>query len=138
MSNYYKFLKTELNNYAGKFDRSILYIPDFFKLLCSLIDERNIDKEDKSNIYASLAYFVIPNDIIPEDIYGPAGYIDDMFVCVVVLEKLRNKYGIKLLEKHWKEDEDLADVLKLCLQKSKQMLSEKNLIESTLKAANLD
>lgn len=137
MTSYYKFLKAELNNYDGKFDQFILYIPDFFKLLCELVNE-NIDKKDKKDIYSALAYFVIPNDVIPEDLYGPAGYIDDMFICAVALNKLKNKYGIELLRKHWEQDEDLKEVLNLCLEKSKKVLTGKSLIKDVLKAASLD
>lgn len=137
MTDYYKFLKVELDNYEGTFDKFILYIPDFFKLLCRLVDE-NIDKEDKKDIYSALAYFVIPNDVIPEDIYGPAGYIDDIFICTVVLDKLTKKYGIDFLNKHWEQDEDLENVLNLCFKKSRNILEQKNLVEATLKAASLE
>jgi uncharacterized membrane protein YkvA (DUF1232 family) len=137
MTDYYKFLQAELDNYEGDFDKFILYIPDFFKLLCKLTEE-NIDKADKKEIYSALAYFVIPNDVIPEDLYGPAGYIDDMFVCTKVLEHLKSKYGINFLNKYWDQDEDLEEVLNLCLEKSQKILDEKSLLNDTLKAASLD
>lgn len=137
MTDYCKFLQTELDNYEGDFDKFILYIPDFFKLLCNLT-EANIDKIDKKDIYSALAYFVIPNDVIPEDIYGPAGYIDDIFVCTVVLNKIRKKYGISFLDKYWHQDEDLETVLNLCHEKSRKILNDRNLLQETLKAASLD
>lgn len=137
MKDYYNFLKAELNNYEGKFDKFILYIPDFFKLLCKLVDE-DIDRETKKDIYSALAYFVIPNDVIPEDLYGPAGYIDDMFICAVVLNRLKKKYGIEFLNKHWEQDEDLKDVLDICFKKSRKILTEKGLVKNILKAASLD
>ena len=34
-------------------------------------------------------YFVPPNDVISEEIYGPLGYIDDIFLCTVVLKKFK-------------------------------------------------
>ena len=36
-------------------------------------------------ISAAIAYYVAPDDIIPEEIYGPYGYIDDIFISVYVL-----------------------------------------------------
>ena len=137
MTDYYKFLQAELDNYEGDFDKFILYIPEFFKLLCKLTEE-NIDKIDKKEIYSALAYFVIPNDVIPEDLYGPAGYVDDMYVSAVVLSKLKDKYGIGFLNKYWDQDEELEEVLNLCLEKSQKILDEKNLLQDTLKAASLD
>ena len=46
------------------------YIPDFFKLLCNLLDE-NLKPEDRRKINSALAYFVILNDAMSEEIYGP-------------------------------------------------------------------
>ena len=137
MTDYHKFLQAELDNYEGDFDKFILYISDFFKLLCKLTEE-DIDRTDKKDIYSALAYFVIPNDVIPEDIYGPAGYIDDIFVCASVLDKIKSKYGIGFLSKHWDQDEDLEEVLAVCLEKSKAILTEKDLLQETLNAASLD
>jgi uncharacterized membrane protein YkvA (DUF1232 family) len=96
MKNYYDFLKYELDNFQGDFDSFILYIPDFFKLLCNLLDE-DFDKQDRRIINSALAYFVVPNDVILEEIYGPMGYVDDVFVCVKVLKKLQEKYGLEKL-----------------------------------------
>ena len=88
MKNYNDFLKEELNNFAGNFPQYINNIPEFFNLLCKLTEEK-VSKETKREIYAALAYFVLPNDVISEDVYGPAGYIDDLFVCCLVLKKIQ-------------------------------------------------
>ncbi len=32
-------------------------------------------------VLSTIAYFTLPVDIIPEDIEGPNGYIDDIFLC---------------------------------------------------------
>ena len=135
--DYYKFLKAGLDSYEGDFDKFIMYAPDFYSLLCKLTEE-NIDKEDKTKIYSALAYFIIPNDTIPEDLYGPAGFIDDIFVSASVLKGLSTKYGIEFLKKYWDQDEDLEKVITLCLDKSKEILRKKNLLEATIKLASLD
>jgi hypothetical protein len=61
-----------------------------------------------------------------------------MFVCTKVLEHLKSKYGINFLNKYWDQDEDLEEVLNLCLEKSQKILDEKSLLNDTLKAASLD
>jgi len=136
MKTYYDFLKYEINNFEGDFDNFILYIPEFFKLLCDLLEE-DILKEEKRMINTALAYFVVPNDIIPEDIYGPMGYVDDIFVCSVVLKQLHNKYE-KLFCKHWDYDEDFDTVLNTCYNKSKKILKDKNLIDDIFIYIGLD
>jgi uncharacterized membrane protein YkvA (DUF1232 family) len=136
MNSYYEYLKDEINNFEGDFESYILYVPDFFKLLCSLVDEK-IDKKDKKDIFSALAYFVIPNDIIPEDMYGPQGYVDDIFVCCAVLKRVSEKYGVKYLKRFWDQDESLEEVIYICYNKSKKLLEKKKLLKKTLKLAAL-
>ncbi|MBN4065793.1 DUF1232 domain-containing protein [Candidatus Amoebophilus asiaticus] len=138
MKNYYDFLKEELNNFQGDFDKFILNIPDFFQLLCDLLEEENINREDRQKINSALAYFVTPNDILPEEIFGPIGYVDDVFVCVTVLNEMREKYGLPKLEKLWGGDEDLNSVLKASYKRSYEILTEKELVDPILKFAGLE
>ena len=137
MKNYYEFLKYELDNFQGDFDKFILYIPDFFKLLCGLLDE-DFEKEDRRIINSALAYFVVPNDVIPEEIYGPMGYVDDIFVCVKVLKELQDKYGPEILVKLWDCDEELDDVLDYSYETSLEILKKQNLVERVLEYAAID
>ena len=136
MKTYYDFLKYEINNFEGDFDNFILYIPEFFKLLCDLLEE-DILKEEKRIINTALAYFVVPNDVIPEDIYGPMGYVDDIFVCSVVLNVLYKKYKT-LIHNHWNYDENFDTVLNTCYNKSFKILKEKNLIDDIFNYTGLE
>ena len=136
MKCYCDFLREELDNFEGNFDKFIFYIHDFFKLLCNLLDE-NLKPEDRRKINSALAYFVIPNDVISEEIYGPMGYIDDIFLCTVVLKEIKEKYGSDLLNKLWSHDEDLDYVLEYSYNRSHQILKEQNLVDDVLKYAGL-
>lgn len=136
MKEYYDFLKEEMDNFEGKFPKYVLYVPDFFRLLCKLTEEE-LDVKDKRLINSALAYFVIPNDVIPEDIHGPAGYIDDIYACAFVLKELKERYGIEMLNKLWEGEEDFEKVLELSYEESKKELEEKNLIDEVLKVACL-
>jgi len=137
MKGYQDFLKYELDNFEGDFDKFIMYIPEFFKLLCDLLEE-DIEKDMKRKINSALAYFVIPRDIIPEDIYGPAGYVDDIFVCCVVLKELIKEKGLEIINKYWDYDEDFEKVLDTCYKKSYDELKEKELINRVLESSSLD
>ena len=137
MKRFEAFLREELNNYEGDFDKFILYAPDFFKLLCELLDE-DLDNEDKRKINSALAYFVLPNDILPEETSGPLGYVDDIYVCCVVLKNLSTKYGIARIGKLWNQDEDFEVVLNKCFKGSENILKEKNLINIVLNKSALN
>jgi len=137
MKSFEAFLREDLNNYEGDFDKFILYAPDFFKLLCELLDE-DLDNEDKRKINSALAYFVLPNEIIPEETSGPLGYVDDIYVCCVVLKNLSTKYGIARINKLWNQDEDFEVVLNKCFKGSENILKEKNLINIVLNKSALN
>lgn len=137
MKSYYDFLKYELDNFQGYFDSFILYIPDFFKLLCDLLDD-DVDKQDRRIINSALAYFVAPNDVIPEKIYGPMGYVDDVFVCAAVLKKLQEKYGTEKLARLWDCDEELDAVVNYSYQKSLEILEKQDLAKQVLEYSGLE
>jgi len=137
MKGYQEFLKYELDNFEGNFDKFIMYLPEFFKLLCDLLEE-DIEKDMKRKINSALAYFVLPNDVISEEIYGPAGYIDDIFVCCVVLKELIKENGLEIINKHWDYDENFEEVLETCYKKSYDELKEKGLLNRVLEISSLD
>ena len=89
----------------------------FFKLLCNLLDE-DIKPEDRRKINSALAYFVTPNDVLSEEIYGPMSYVDNIYLCTVVLKEIQEKYGFDLLNNLWRHDEDLDYVLEYSYNKS--------------------
>lgn len=137
MKDYHDFLKNELKHFHGDFDAYILYLPDFFKLLCDLLNEE-LDKNDRRIVSSALAYFVVPNDVIPEAIYGPMGFVDDIFACVLALKKIKEKYGISILEKLWEGEEPIDDVLQYSYERSHEVLEQQNLIEAVLNYVALE
>jgi len=126
----------ELDNYGGEFDRFVCYAPPLFRLLCELMDT-GIDADDRREINSALAYFVLPNDFIPEDLYGPMGFADDIFVCVIVIDRLREKYGTEFLKEHWHNDEDFGEALRICEEKSRALLEERGVVKDVLEYAGL-
>ena len=97
---YYDYLKEELERYRGDYAEYLFYLPELFKLLCEVLTAE-LAKADRLRVSAALGYFVAPRDVIHDEVYGPAGYVDDMFLCCYVLNKLEKKYGNKFLKKYW-------------------------------------
>ena len=81
---------------------------------------------------------MVPNDVIPEEIYGPIGYVDDVFVCVKVLKTLQEKYGLEMLARSWDCDEELDEVLDYSYKKSLEILKKQNVVEHVLEYAGID
>lgn len=118
-------LRENIYSYGGKYDEFIDYCPDLFKLLTDILDDENIDSEMRLEICAAIAYFVVPLDVIPEQIYGPIGYIDDIFLCCYVINYVAESLGWERLNEVWQGDEDLQNVLNECYPKSIAILGDK-------------
>lgn len=122
--DYCYVLKENLGSYKGKYDEFIDYCPEIFNLLTKLLDIEEIKEFERLKISAAIAYFVIPNDIIPENIYGPYGYVDDIFISTFVIKEIAGKIGYDKLQKLWAGDGNLNEIVDLCYNKSKKMVAE--------------
>lgn len=129
--DFYYTLKENLESYNGEYASFIDCGPNLFKLLCDVLDEEAIDRETRNEICSAIAYYVVPMDIIPEQIYGPYGYIDDIYITVYVLRNVAEKYGYDLLQEVWDFPNNVKEVMDDCYEKSFEVLEEDQ-IESIL------
>ena len=73
-------------------------------------------------ICGAIAYYVTPDDVIPEQIYGPYGYIDDIYLSSYVLKMVANLHGYEFIEKI--SSPDIKDIINECESKSLEILNE--------------
>lgn len=126
LDDYYIFLKEQIGGYKGKLEDYIYYLPDFFNILCHVLDEDDLSRQERNNVLAVLGYFVVPNDVIPEEIYGPAGYVDDLYLCCYILNSLMQKHGAALVERYWPEkNESAAEAIDYTFRVTEKALGEK-------------
>ena len=121
--DFYCTLLENLENFDGAYASFIDCGPNLFKLLCDLLDE-DVDKEDRIKINAAISYYVVPMDIIPEQVYGPYGYIDDIFMSVYALRRVADEHGYDFLQNIWEHDNNIKDVMDDCYEKSIEVLEE--------------
>ena len=134
--DFYCTLLENLENFDGEYASFIDCGPNLFKLLCDLLDE-DVDKEDRFKINAAISYYVVPMDVIPEEIYGAYGYIDDIFISVYVLKFLAEKYSFDFLQEAWDFGNDVEEVIEDCYEKSLESLTDEQ-IEAILFYVGLD
>ena len=123
--DFYDVIRENLNDYDGEYEDFINYGPDLFKLLTEILNQKEVKADIRLKISAAIAYYVAPFDIIPETIYGPNGYIDDIFVCIYVLREIESEMGYDFLEELWEGEEELKDVINECYEKSKDVVEDK-------------
>lgn len=139
MENFKEFsdvLTDYLNNYGEEYDEFINNAPALYILLTDILNEKKISPVIRLKISAALAYFVAPYDIIPERIFGPMGFVDDIYISVLVLKNIENDLGMGYLESLWKGDNDLSDVLEECYENSIDILGEE--VYKIIKYVGLD
>jgi uncharacterized membrane protein YkvA (DUF1232 family) len=123
--DFYDILRENLNSYEEEYDKFIDFGPDLYKLLTEVLNVKEVKPEIRLKACAAIAYYVAPFDIIPETIYGPKGYIDDIFVCAYVLKEIINEMDYEFLEELWESEEDLQYVLDESYTKSKEVVDDK-------------
>lgn len=121
---FYDVLRENLDMYRGDYELIVDYAPDIFKLLSDLLNDKRIKARTRIMICAALGYFVAPYDILPEEIYGPQGYIDDIYLSSLILKKIAEETGQEILEEYWDGEEDLKKVIMECQKRSKEILGK--------------
>ncbi len=100
----------------------LLVAPDLFYLLCKLTTDKSIDVIERTGLVTATAYFILPLDILPEALLGPAGYIDDVALAAWVINSLLNKYDKEVVQKHWVGDGDALEVVQGIAASTDQMI----------------
>jgi uncharacterized membrane protein YkvA (DUF1232 family) len=111
LKSFYEHLQEELKDYSEEFEDIIKYAPEMFRLFTNLLSDPDVRFESKRIIKAVLAYFISPNDAIPEGRIGSWGYLDDLFLCAWSLKKLEHDLGYGILTKNWRGDDELKVVV---------------------------
>ena len=110
-SSYYEMLREEVTAYDGENAEFIHLAPGLYRLMLALLDDNRIKKRGRQLLGIALGYLVAPYDIIPEEIKGPAGYIDDVFVCLYVLKRMRRSLDDQVLVENWEDEGDILEIL---------------------------
>lgn len=90
--------------------------PDLLRLLENLALEPAVSTECKAEIAVATAYFVAPMDIVPEEIVGPSGYVDDLALAALVIQHVQESAGEAIVQQQWHREEDVTEVVEGVLE----------------------
>nr|WP_255216241.1 DUF1232 domain-containing protein [Pseudenhygromyxa sp. WMMC2535] len=99
-----------------------------------MTDER-VRGNARSLVAAVLAYFVLPDDVLPEADLGPYGLLDDLYLAGHVFRMLRRELRPQVLEDAWREDEDMLAAMEEVYVQSRSALGK--LRKDVLRVAGL-
>jgi uncharacterized membrane protein YkvA (DUF1232 family) len=75
-------------------------------------------------IGGALAYFILPVDLLPEALLGPAGYLDDLVLAAAVLAQAFGGELEPYARKHWSGSEDLRVVIQDISETAQSLLGQ--------------
>ena len=104
--------------------RALLLVPDVFILLVRLALDKQVPGSTRALIGGAIAYFILPVDLLPEALLGPAGYLDDLVLAAAVLAQAFGGELEPYARKHWSGSEDLRVVLQDITETAQSLLGQ--------------
>lgn len=117
-----KIVSWAQNAGAGKeITKYILLIPDLMALMVRLMGDPRVSARLKAEIAAATGYIIVPVDLMPEAVMGPAGLIDDAIVGMIALNRVvqvMGQAGEDVLRQYWDGDEDVLHLMQGLLERA--------------------
>lgn len=82
-----------------------------------------------------LAYFVVPDDVMPEAELGPLGVLDDLYAAAYAYRMLRRELPTPVLLDAWNGDGELDDAMSVVYTETRAELGKRT--KSVLRMAGL-
>jgi uncharacterized membrane protein YkvA (DUF1232 family) len=98
-------------------------LPKFVRLLWGLYRDPRVSVFDKGLVVATIAYIVMPLDLIP-DFLPLLGQIDDIYLLALALDRLLNNAGVDVLLEHWEGEVSSLELAISALDKAGSFLPE--------------
>jgi uncharacterized membrane protein YkvA (DUF1232 family) len=126
MKDFDQLLEEDIAEYDGPYSALISRAPAFFRLLAALLADPALPGRWRPLILAAIAYFILPADIMPEDLSGPVGYADDLFLCAFLVNEIRQEQGsLEILERNWYGDTPLLPLVKEILALETELIGDR-------------
>jgi uncharacterized membrane protein YkvA (DUF1232 family) len=126
MKRFDKLLEEEVSSYKGKNMELITQAPALYRLMTRLLDDKALPSHLSQLVIAAIAYFILPGDIIPEDKYGPIGFVDDIFLCAFVADQIRKETASDdILVRNWDGKTSIISLVKEILSSEDKLIGDK-------------
>jgi uncharacterized membrane protein YkvA (DUF1232 family) len=119
-------LEKDISGYEGEFSQLIHQAPALYRMMTRLLDDRALPRSMSQLVIAAIAYFILPEDIIPEEKYGPVGYVDDIYLCAFVANEVTKEAASSdILARNWDGSVPVATLVKEILDREKELIGDK-------------
>jgi uncharacterized membrane protein YkvA (DUF1232 family) len=126
MKRFDKLLEEEVSSYQGENQELIKQAPALYRLMTRLLDDKDLPSHQSQLVIAAIAYFILPGDVVPEDKYGPMGFIDDIFLCAFVADQIRKDTASdEILVRNWDGKKSIISIIKEILSGEDKLIGDK-------------
>ena len=126
MKRFDAMLEKDISGYTGEFSRLIGEAPALYRMMTRLLDDRALPRSMSPLVIAAIAYFILPEDIIPEEKFGPAGYVDDIYLCAFVAnEVMKESASPEILSRNWDGKAPVVELIGEILDREGELIGDK-------------
>jgi uncharacterized membrane protein YkvA (DUF1232 family) len=125
-----------VHGYEGAHENAILRAGDVFDLFARLMIDERVRGDSRTLVALVLAYFVLPDDVMPEAELGPWGLLDDLYLAAHVYRMLRRQLEPEILADAWRGDDALEAVMDVVYSESRAAIGKTR--KDVLRVAGLD
>jgi uncharacterized membrane protein YkvA (DUF1232 family) len=119
-------LEKDISGYDGEFSQLIAQAPALYRMMTKLLDDRALPRSMSPLVIAAIAYFILPEDIIPEEKYGPIGYVDDIYLCAFIANEVtKESSSPDILTRNWDGNVPIATLVREILDREKELIGDK-------------
>ncbi len=125
MQDFDQLLERDIALYEGRHDDLIYQAPAFYRMLVGVLDDPRLPGRLRPLISATIAYFILPADVIPEEIEGPYGYVDDIYLCAFIADRIGREIGSDdIIADNWQGEAPLLPLIKDILQREFDLIGD--------------
>ncbi len=122
MTDFAQVVRENVSDYRGWFSYAVRWAPIFAATLMILSQDPRLGERHRTMVNAAIAYFVTPDDAVPEDKFGPFGYIDDNIVSAYVFNRIARDVGWTVIEEAWSGEQAARLVAQELLDRERELL----------------
>lgn len=102
----------------------LLFLPDLVVLLLRLVRDPRVPAGAKAVALLGVGYALSPIDLVPEILFGPLGFLDDLLIATASVSWVVNHVHPDLVRAHWPGSGDVLDVVKSVLGWSEKLVGK--------------
>ncbi|MCA9650468.1 MAG: DUF1232 domain-containing protein [Myxococcales bacterium] len=114
-----------VHEYEGSRQQAVRLAPEVFSFFARLLVDPRLPRTARSVVTSVLAYFVVPDDVMPEAELGPLGLMDDLYAASHAYRMLRRELPGDMLVDAWAGDVPLDDAMTLVHSETRAELGKR-------------